>query len=817
MAQTALEYFNGDELCANVWESKYALRDKDGNLLEKTPDDMHWRLANEFARIESSKFKEPYSEQFIFNCFQDFGYIIPQGSPMYGIGNPQLISLSNCYVLDSPTDSYNGIMWTDEQLVQISKRRGGVGLDLSNLRPAGEATNNSSRTTGGIIPFARRYSNSIREVGQDGRRGALMMTLSVHHPEVLAFAACKKDKTQVTGANISIRLTNEFLSAVKAGAAYEQRWPVDSDKPKIKKLVDARTVWMEIIKLAWETAEPGLLFWDNIISESPADCYAKYNFNTVSTNPCGELPLCALDSCRLLLLNAFAFVVNPFTKEAAFDFANFYKYSQIAQRLMDDMIDLELECISRILNKVRNDTQKQEVKQRELDMWLRIYKKCENGRRTGTGLTGLGDAMAAANIKYGSKDSIRFTDYIYSVMKHGCYRSSVDMAKELGPFPIWDAKLEKDNSFLHRLEFEAFEKIDHYSFHAEGRELYADMQKYGRRNISLLTSAPCGSTSLEAGPRPRFGVSSGIEPAFDIKPYIRRKKINLNDKNAKIAFIDKTGDIFEEYTVYHPKLKLWMDVTGETDITKSPWHGCCAEDLDWKQRVKIQAAAQRHIDHSISSTVNLPNDVTPEKVAEIYETAWKSGCKGITVYRKGCRDGILVDKTTIKKTDAPKRPQSLPCDIHHLTVNKEKYTVLVGLFDGEPYEVFAFHSDDRLDRTNKDGTIVKINRKAYQLEYGNPVAVFPLIKQVSGNEEAITRLVSTALRHGTPINFIVHQLEKVNGDLNIFAKSIVRALKKYIKDGTLVKGESCQQCGQDSLRREEGCLICQQCGWSKCS
>lgn len=811
MVQDALTYFNGDELSASVFINKYALRDKENNLLEQNPDQMHRRMAKEFARIEKNKFKKPLTENFIYECFKNFSEIIPQGSPMAGIGDREhYVSLSNCYLCTSPLDSYASIMQTDMELVQISKRRGGVGINLDNLRPAGTSVTNSARTSTGVVSFMERYSNSIREVGQNARRGALMLTLSIHHPEVLEFALAKKDKKKVTGANISVKLTDEFLKAVEEDKEYEQRWPV-TGKAKIKKMVNAREVWKQIIYQAWESAEPGLLFWDNVIRESPADCYSKYRFNSVGTNPCSELILCELDSCRLLLLNLFGFVRNPFGVDSYFDFQAFYEKSQIAQRLMDDLIDLELEAIDRIINKINSDPEPSEVKADEKNLWGKIREKCELGRRTGTGITALGDTIAAVGLKYGSDESIKFAEEVYKTLKFGCYRASVDMAKELGPFPIWDKELEKGNPFLNRIKDETIGRL-----HISGETLFHDMQRYGRRNIALLTTAPAGSVSIEAGPPPYYQTSSGVEALFKTY-FIRRKKINHSDENGRVDFVDEMGDKWQEYPVYHPKLKLWMDVTGETDITKSPYHGCCAEDIDWTQRVKLQGALSKHVDHSISSTVNLPSTVTPEEVAVIYETAWRSGCKGITVYRAGCRSGVLVEDTKdkINKTNAPKRPKDVICDIHTTHVKGEEFFVFVGLLNNEPYEVLAGTNGFSLPK-GKKGVIKKIRRGRYDLYYEGELWCEDITSHSNDEQEAITRMTSTALRHGADINFVTTQLSKTKGEMHSFAKSVARTLKKYIIDGSKVHGEDCPNCKNDSLVRQEGCATCKNCGWSRC-
>ena len=806
-------YFEGEELSAKVFVDKYSLRNSNDEVIEMNPDQMHRRMAKEFARVEAKKFQRPLSEDEIYELFRDFGPIIPQGSPMYGIGNPQYISLSNCFVIEPPQDSYAGILFTDEQLVQICKRRGGVGTDLSHLRPAGFATTNSARTSTGIVPFAQRYSNSICEVGQNGRRGALMLTISVHHPQVLDFARMKLDSKSVTGANVSIRLSDEFLSAVEKDETYEQRWPVEGES-KFSRRVKAREVWNEIVRCARERAEPGLLFWDAILRESPADCYADDGFRTVSTNPCSELPLCVLDSCRLLLLNLFCFVNNPFRPNAKFNWKRFRELAIVAQRLMDDLVDLELEAIDRILRKVASDPENFGLRERELTLWQRVRDKCSTGRRTGTGITALADAMAALGIRYGTDGSIQFTEKVYRELKLACYRSSVDMAKELGAFPIWDPDKEKDCPFLLRIR-------------DEDPALYADMQKYGRRNISLLTTAPAGSVSIVAGPRPYFQTTSGIEPLFEMC-FVRKKKINHSDKDARVDSVDENGNKWQHFTVYHPKLRMWMDVTGETDISKSPYAGCCAEELEWKQRVRLQAAATKHVDHAISSTLNLPEDVTVEKVAEIYTTAWRSGCKGITVYRKNCRSGVLVsaEKKTeqyIPQTDAPKRPEDLPCDIHFTKVKGEQFFVTVGKMGQDPYEVFAGRREgitgtsDGAFTSYKEGVLRKVKRGKYQLLVDDDfVLIANVAMYASDEQEALTRMVSTALRHGADIAFVVEQLAKVKGDMSSFAKAISRTLKKYVPDGHVISGSTCEACGQDTLVFQEGCQRCKNCSWSKC-
>ena len=1180
----SMEYFGGEEISAKVFLDKYALKNKEQELLEATPTQMFERIAHELHRVEKKKYKDPLSYEEILEYLKDFKRIIPQGSPMNGVGNPyQYTTISNCYVIPSPEDSYGGICATDEKIVQISKRRGGVGTDISHLRPNKSSTTNAARTSTGIIPFMERYSNSIREVGQSGRRGALMLTISIHHPEVLDFARSKRDLKKVTGANISIRLTDEFLEAVKNGTLYEQRFPVDSKTPSMGKAVDARTVWMEIVENAHATAEPGLLFWDRIIEESPADCYSDFGYATTSTNPslrgdtlvltnkgifpiqklaeqqsnikvknlrgewhncdvfmsgknkqlmkitfsnnqtvyctpehkwpilnssgniinpqtgkvkkketvdlkrqdkiyfpslgiptnplkckysfedgfvvgwnmgdgwtsyhklhkskqygfifsqedidskigervldytnnlakrdsclkqdhnsnaytycttdtavvesfeekglyckkdgipktiwegnfeyirgfidglfsadghirvcekisncsiilvsshekivsdiqkllafygirsnyrksisknhkfpngkqynkeytrfdlvisgldvvkfskyfdlsntskqnkldiismkkishnskgrieygnkrdylsvkkvekteiyedvyditvhddthtffmvtgvtgnCGELPLCPYDSCRLLLLNLYGYVDNPFTNKAFFNFKKFKEDAIVAQRFMDDLVDIELEKIDGIIKKIRTDPEPFEVKKAELDLWKNMKRVCEGARRTGTGITALGDALAALGIKYGSTKSINTTRMIYKALKLACYRSSVEMAIELEPFSCWDPKLEKNNPFLLRIK-------------EEDPDLYRDMNKYGRRNIACLTTAPAGSVSLLTQ------TTSGIEPCYQIS-YKRRKKINVNDGDTRVDFVDDKGDAWQEFDIFHPKVKIWKEVTGETDVTKSPWYDCCANDLNWLNRIKLQAVANKEVDHSISSTLNLPEDVTVEEVAKIYETAWTEGCKGVTVYREGCRAGVMVDNTAeekmlkIKKTTAPKRPKILPADIYHTVSKGESYFVILGILGDDPYEIFA-GKNGQIKKSIKKGMIKKMKRGKYSLlEENGDVIQEDISKHIDEEQEAITRLISSNLRHGCDVSFVVHQLEKVQGDLLSYSKAISRVLKKYIPDNTAVHGDSCKECGAD-LIREQGCVTCRSCGWSRC-
>ena len=812
--EASLQYFEGDELAAKVFLDKYALRDNEQNLLEATPDQMHKRIASEFARIEKKKFKDPLSEDKIFSLLDKFKYIIPQGSPMFGIGNNhQLISLSNCYVVESPRDSYGGILHIDEELAQISKRRGGVGVDISTLRPTGTTVKNAARTSTGIASWMERYSNTIREVGQSGRRGALMLTIDVAHSDIEEFITIKNNDTKVTGANISVRLSNEFLDAVKKDKQFRLRFPIDAPPSDKDKWVDAKELWKKIIHNAWMRAEPGLLFWDRVTSHNMVDCYKDFGFETVSTNPCSELPLCTYDSCRLMVVNLFSYVENPFTTSAKFNFNLFKEHVSICQRLMDNMIDLELEKIDSIIKKIKSDPEENEIKKTELDLWTKIKKKCTDGRRTGTGITAMGDALAALGLGYGSDESIAIVDKIHKTMMISSFRSSVEMAKELGAFPIWNWELEKGTSFAKEIQ-----KAD--------KDLYAEMEKWGRRNIASLTIAPTGSLSILSQ------TTSGIEPLFMLFPYTRRKKINPNDVNAKTDFVDQNGDHWQEFEVYHPKVKMWMDVTGNKDLKASPWFGHCAEDIDWVRAVKLQAAAQKYIDHAISKTVNLPEDVTEEEVAKIYEAAWEYGCKGMTVYRKNCRTGVLVEKkeetkvdnTVIVKNNAPKRPDALPAEAWISNIKGRQHYVVVGLLNGEPYEIFtgvndhingAYETDIVIPKNGMNGTVTKKSRGNYFFNSGDQS--YQLTNHHNDeNADALCRMISTSLRHGSDIGFVVHQLEKTKGDLMSFAKVLARNLKRYIKDGTKVHGEECPSCGSYNVERGDGCVICRDCGWTKC-
>lgn len=848
--QKSIEYFNGDDLAANVFLNKYALRNNKNELLEDTPEKMHNRIASEFARIEKSKFKTPLTKEEIFSYLDKFKYIVPQGSPMSGIGNTyQIVSLSNCYVVETPEDSIGGILKTDQQLAQISKRRGGVGTSLDKLRPSGTATRNSSRSSTGVPAFMARFSNTIREIGQSGRRGALMETISIHHPDSVKvdetawknptkitlvgdkeknerdietdsrfyneddpdFCSIKLNRKKVTGANISIKLTDEFLNAVKNGTTFEQRFPIDYKergiKPLVSKQVDARKAWQKIIHCAWQSAEPGLLFWDLITKYNAVDCYKNFGFETESTNPCSELPLCVFDSCRLLIQNLYSYVKNPFTKNAEFDYELFFKHAKIAQRLMDDLIDLEIEKIDLIIEKIKADPESDEIKREEMYIWSKIREKCVNGRRTGLGITAEGDMLAAMGIKYGAPCSIEFVSSVHKTQKMASFESSCEMAQEIGAFPLWNWDVEKNAPFLLQIK-------------EENKELYNKIKQYGRRNIANLTIAPTGTVSIMTQ------TTSGIEPIFSIEPYKRRKKINPNDEQSRVDFVDGTGDKWQEFDVLHPKLQIWMDVTGEKDWKKSPWYGSCAPDIDWKQRVKLQAAAQKHIDHAISSTINLPKDVTEAKVAEIYQTAWEAGCKGMTVYRDGCRSGVLISnkdssKTAISRTIAPKRPKKLEGKLHFFNFRGHKYFVAVGLMDGVPYEIFTgFNNNKKQDfipKECKNGSIVKNKRHDYIFIDGNTNEEYQLNNgHADDSADALTRLISCALRHGSDISFIIHQLEKTSGDLTSFSKCLARTLKCYIEDGKEVSGEECPEC-HSKLHRENGCIICKNCGHSKCS
>lgn len=829
--EESTKYFNGDEFAAKVFVDKYALQNQEGVYLELTPTEMHKRLAKEFARIEK-KYSNPLSEEEIFSLIDHFKYIVPQGSPMSAIGNSyQLQSISNCFVIQGvhsdKLDSYGGIMLADQELAQIMKRRGGCGLDISGIRPKNVITNNAAKTTDGIAVFMDRFSNTCREVAQNGRRGAEMQTLSVNHPEIETFINIKRDHTKVTGANLSIKLTDDFMRAVKSDHEYTLRWPVDVmvEKAKVTKVVKAKEIWNQIIDSAWASAEPGLLFWDTVQRTTPSDLYADYGHASISTNPCGEIVLPAYDACRLLVLNLWSYVKNPFTKDAVFDFELFKKHSIIAQRLMDDIIDLEIECIDKILAKIKLDQEPDEVKAVELNLWNKIRVMNLSGRRTGLGITALGDALAGLNIKYGSKESIEKTKDIYRILAVGAHTSSCILAKERGAFPIFDYNREKDHPYLKSIMKDA------------GKTVLAMWKKTGRRNIALTTTAPTGSVSTLTQ------TTSGIEPAY-LLSYVRRKKINPSDKNARVDFVDALGDKWQEFTIYHHGVKKWIEITGEMDITKSPYWGATSNEIDWVASVEIQAVAQQSIDHSISKTCNLPANATKEMVADVYMRAWESGCKGFTVYRDGCRTGVLVSTEASNKQApmslderpndiinlmAPKRPLELSCDIKKAKIAGEAWTLFVGLLNGRPYEIFGGLSK-YIDIPNKykTGKIIKNGKNSdgvtsYNLSVGDGDDQM-LIKDIANifenkNNEAFTRIISLNLRHGTPIQFIVEQLTKDKyAEMTSLSTIIARVLKSYIKEGTKVSSQKkCESCSSEgTIIYSEKCMRCTACEWSKC-
>ena len=830
----SLKYFDGDELAARVWVNKYALKDSFGNIYEQSPADMHWRIANEIARIES-KYENPLSADQIFELLDHFRYIIPAGSPMTGIGNQfQIASLSNCFVigLDGNSDSYGAIMKIDEEQVQLMKRRGGVGHDLSDIRPKGSPVKNSALTSTGLVPFMERYSNSTREVAQDGRRGALMLSVSIKHPDSEAFIDAKMEEGKITGANVSVKIDDEFMRAVEAEASYEQQFPISGDHPIFNKTIDAKTLWKKIIHNAWKSAEPGVLFWDTIIRESVPDCYADLGYKTVSTNPCGEIPLCPYDSCRLLALNLYSYVDNPFTPQATFNFEKFRKHVMVAQRIMDDIIDLEQEKIQAILAKIDSDPQDDETKFTEYSLWKKIDRKCEEGRRTCVGITAEGDMLAAMNLRYGTTEATDFAVQVQRALALAAYRSSVIMAKERGAFKLFDINREKDNPFINRLR-------------EADPELYEMMKQYGRRNIACLTIAPTGTTSLMTQ------TTSGIEPVF-MAVYKRRRKVNPNDPKVHIDYVDESGDAFEEYIVYHQKFLTWMKANGydvekkytqdELDelLARSPYHKATANDVDWVEKVRMQGAIQKWVDHSISVTVNLPNDITEEVVNEIYITAWKSGCKGCTIYRDGSRSGVMIE---VKKKDKPEmpyckqpevtetRPESLECDVVRFQNNKEKWVAFVGLLDGYPYEIFTGLQDDDegivLPKSVTKGRIIKKacedGTKRYDFQFENKRGYKTTVEGLSEkfNKEYwnYAKLISGVLRYRMPVERViklVSSLQLGDENINTWKNGVERALKKYIKDGTKASGQICPNCGHESLIYQEGCLICKNCGASRC-
>ncbi len=831
----SLDYFQGDELAAKVWVSKYALKDSHGDIYEKTPEDMHWRLAKEVARIEK-KYANPLSERELFDLFDRFRFIIPQGSPMTGIGNDyQVASLSNCFVIgmDGSADSYGAIIRVDEEQVQLMKRRGGVGHDLSHIRPKGSPVKNSALTSTGLVPFMERYSNSTREVAQDGRRGALMLSVAIKHPDSEDFIDAKLEQGKVTGANISVKIDDAFMEAVAEGKPYVQQFPINSNNPKYSKTIDARELWDKIVHNAWRSAEPGVLFWDTILRESVPDCYADLGFRTVSTNPCGEIPLCPYDSCRLLAINLYSYVVNPFKEDAYFDFDLFEKHVQLAQRIMDDIIDLEEEKIEKILEKIEQDPESEEVKFAERNLWKKIQHKTMQGRRTGVGITAEGDMLAALGIRYGSDEGNDFSERVHRTIALNAYASSVNMAKERGAFEIYDAEREKDNPFINRLK-EADPK------------LYDDMVKYGRRNIALLTIAPTGTTSLMSQ------TTSGIEPVF-LPVYTRRRKVNPSDKDVKIDFVDENGDSWEEYVVFHHKFVTWMEANGhpttkkyskqEIDelVAQSPYFKATSNDVDWLQKVRMQGRVQKWVDHSISVTINLPNDVSEELVGKLYVEAWKSGCKGCTVYRDGSRDGVLIangDEEEDKKDDCfelpqivTSRPAELEADVIKFQNNKEKWIAFIGLLNGRPYEIFTGLNDEddgiMVPKNVTKGKIIKAydsdGRKHYDFQFQNRRGYKVTMEGLDGkfNPEFwnYAKLISGVLRYGMPIDQVVKLVSGLELDsetINTWKNGVERALKRYLPNETEAKGQKCPVCSQETLVYEEGCLKCRNCGASKC-
>ena len=827
--QSSLNYFNGDELAARVWVNKYALKDSYGNIFEKNPDDMHRRLAKEISRIEN-RYPNPLSEDTIFEVLRDFKYIVPQGGPMTGIGNEfQIASLSNCFVIgnEGPSDSYGGVMKIDQEQVQLMKRRGGVGHDLSHIRPKGSPVKNAALTSTGIVPFMERYSNSTREVAQDGRRGALMLSVSINHPDSESFIDAKMTEGKVTGANVSVKIDDEFMRAVINDEEYEQKYPVYSDEPKNRKQINARQLWNKIVHNAWKSAEPGILFWDTIIRESVPDCYADKGYRTVSTNPCGEIPLCPYDSCRLLAINLYSYVQNPFTKGAFFDFPLFKKHVAIAQRIMDDIIDLELEKIDAILDKVHEDPESEEVKGVEIRLWEKIKQKAKEGRRTGVGITAEGDMLAALGLRYGSEEAIDFAVDIQKTLAVEAYRASVHLAKDRGTFKIYDTRREENNPFIKRLR-------------EADPDMYAEMVKYGRRNIACLTIAPTGTTSLMTQ------TTSGIEPVF-LPVYKRRRKVNPNDQNVRIDFVDESGDSYEEFIVFHHKFADWMKANGydttkrytdeEIDelVAQSPYYKATSNDIDWVAKVRMQGQVQKWVDHSISVTVNLPSDVTEELVGNLYIEAWKSGCKGCTVYRDGSRAGVLVSNKDKKQTANPnempaKRPMELDADVVRFQNNKEKWIAFIGLYNGRPYEIFTGIADDEegimLPKAVTSGKIVKHydaeGNSRYDFQFQNKRGFKTTVEGLSYKFDKeywnYAKLISGVLRHGMPVHQaveLVASMEFDNENINTWKNGVERALKKYIPNGTEATGEKCENCGSPVVY-QEGCLICKTCGTSKC-
>ena len=836
--EASFDYFKGDDLATKVWATKYALKDSFGNTYELTPDDMHRRLAKEIARIEK-KYPNPLSEDELFELFRDFKYIVPQGSPMTGIGNDfQVASLSNCFVIgfDGDSDSYGAIIKIDEEQVQLMKRRGGVGHDLSHIRPKGSPVKNSALTSTGIVPFMERYSNSTREVAQDGRRGALMLSVSIKHPDSETFIDAKMESGKVTGANVSVKMDDDFMDAAINNKPYTQQYPVTSESPWFTKKVDANSIWKKIVHNAWQSAEPGILFWDTIIRESVPDCYADLGYKTVSTNPCGEIPLCPYDSCRLLAINLYSYINNPFTSVASFDFELFHKHVGLAQRIMDDIIDLEMEKIDKIISKIESDPEDDEIKNTEYQLWDKIKIKTSQGRRTGVGTTGEGDMLAALGFRYGTDEATDFSEKVHKAVAIAAYSSSVTMAKERGAFNVYDAKREEKNPFINRLK-------------EASPELYKEMVKYGRRNIACLTIAPTGTTSIMTQ------TTSGIEPVF-MPVYTRRRKVNPNDKNVIVDFVDGNGDSWEEYVVFHHKFMTWMEANGysptkhyskdevEEIVAKSPYYKATANDVDWLKKVQMQGRIQKWVDHSISVTINLPADATEELVGHLYEEAWRCGCKGVTVYRDGSRAGVLIavedkkeEKSDEKKICFPYeegyliRPKELDCDIVRFQNSKDKWIAFVGLKDGRPYEIFTGLADDEegilLPKTVTEGKIIKVvdenGNKRYDFQFVNKRGYKTTVEGLSHKFDKefwnYAKLISGVLRYGMPIDQViklVSGLQLDNESINTWKVGVERALKKYIPDGTQINEQACPSCKQHTLVYQEGCLTCKSCGYSKC-
>ncbi len=829
--KASLAYFKGDDLAARVWVNKYALKDSLGNFYELSPDDMHRRIAREIARVEA-KYPNPMDEETVFELIRDFRYIVPQGSPMAGIGNPyQIASLSNCFVIgnEGDADSYGGIFKTDQEQVQLMKRRGGVGHDLSHIRPKGSPVKNSALTSTGLVPFMERFSNSTREVAQDGRRGALMLSVSINHPDAADFIDAKLEQGKVTGANISVRIDDAFMEAVEQDTRYTQKFPIFSEQPKSTQTLVARDLWQKIVHNAWKSAEPGILFWDTITRESVPDCYGDLGFKTISTNPCGEIPLCPYDSCRLLAINLFSYVEAPFTENARFNFDLFREHIAAAQRIMDDIIDLELEKIDAILQKIGSDPESEEIKEVEYRLWKRIRQKATEGRRTGIGITAEGDMLAALGMRYGSDKALEFSVSVHKAIALEAYRASVHTARDRGAFPLYDAEREKNNPFVQRIR-------------SEDEKLYFEMLEYGRRNIALLTIAPTGSTSLMTQ------TTSGIEPVF-LPVYKRRRKVNPGDKDVRVDFVDEVGDSWEEYTVFHHRFKQWMEVNGydtsrsydtaelEALVKKSPYYKATSNDVDWVRKVHLQGAVQKWVDHSISVTINLPNEATEELVGTLYMEAWKSGCKGVTVYRDGSRSGVLVagdsgEEAGQKSSPFPiKRPQVLEADVVRFQNSKEKWIAFIGLMEGLPYEIFTGLADDEdgipLPKWVNKGRIIKNkdenDQTRYDFQYQNKRGYKMTIEGLSHKFDPefwnYAKLISGTLRHGMPIENVVRLVDSLQLDsvsINTWKNGVARALKRYIPNGTQGKGQKCENCNSANVMYQEGCLTCQDCGSSKC-